>query len=93
MFFDTGRRSVLEPEVTCRQAPGGMGDTPFVSDRVIDGKAVAAQIRAEVAATVKHLQEKHGKVGGHPLLLAIQPVTVLAHIVVHSGHTQLMRDD
>jgi hypothetical protein len=31
---------------------------------VIDGKAVAAQIRAEVAATVKLLKERHGKVSG-----------------------------
>lgn len=38
------------------------GSTPFVIGNIIDGKAVAAQIRAEVAATVKLLQEKHGKV-------------------------------
>lgn len=41
-----------------------MSATPFVDDRIINGKAVAAQIRAEVAATVKLLQEKHGKVRG-----------------------------
>jgi hypothetical protein len=40
--------------------------TPFVSDKILDGKAVAAQIRAEVAATVKLLKEKHDKVGSSP---------------------------
>lgn len=38
--------------------------TPFVSDKILDGKAVAAQIRAEVAATVNLLKEKHGKAPG-----------------------------
>ncbi|KAF8063044.1 FOLD2 [Scenedesmus sp. PABB004] len=37
---------------------------PFVQDGVIDGKGVAAQIRAEVAATVAALRAKHGKVPG-----------------------------
>jgi hypothetical protein len=35
---------------------------PFVTGGVIDGKAVAATIREEIAATVRLLKEKHGKV-------------------------------
>jgi hypothetical protein len=35
---------------------------PFVTGGVIDGKAVAAAIREETAATVRLLKEKHGKV-------------------------------
>jgi hypothetical protein len=35
---------------------------PFVTGGVIDGKAVAAAIREETAATVGLLKEKHGKV-------------------------------
>jgi len=35
---------------------------PFVEGGVIDGKAVAAAIREEIAATVRLLKEKHGKV-------------------------------
>lgn len=37
---------------------------PFVEGGVIDGKAVAAAIREEIAATVRLLKEKHGKVPG-----------------------------
>jgi hypothetical protein len=36
---------------------------PFVQGGIIDGKAVAAAIRDEIAATVRLLKEKHGKVG------------------------------
>eukprot|EP00879_Flechtneria_rotunda_P015776 GHRR01016499.1.p1 GENE.GHRR01016499.1~~GHRR01016499.1.p1 ORF type:complete len:304 (+),score=94.88 GHRR01016499.1:116-1027(+) len=37
---------------------------PFVHDKVIDGKAVGAQIRSEVAAAVRALRAEHGKVPG-----------------------------
>jgi 5,10-methylene-tetrahydrofolate dehydrogenase/methenyl tetrahydrofolate cyclohydrolase len=44
--------------------------TPFVNDKILDGKAVAAQIRAEVAATVKLLKEKHGKVRSNAAMIS-----------------------
>jgi hypothetical protein len=49
--------------VQFRQAIATMVPPPssFIVDGLIDGKAVAAQIRAEVAATVRLLKEQHGK--------------------------------
>lgn len=45
---------------------------------IIDGKAVAAAIRDEIAATVRSLKEKHGKVGAsHQQLLVPTPHTFL----------------
>lgn len=68
-----------------------MGDTPFVSERIIDGKAVAAQIRTEVAATVKHLHEKHGKVGAGVLLLPVTAVAQTMHSGAHAAPTMMFR--
>lgn len=60
---------------------------PFVEGGAIDGKAVAAAIRDEIATTVRLLKEKHGKVGTshqqhrlgatHPHLLLLGSVTPL----------------
>jgi hypothetical protein len=51
---------------------------PFVEGGIIDGKAVAAAIRDEIAATVRSLKEKHGKVGAsHQQLLVPTPHTFL----------------
>lgn len=51
--------ATIEILVSCN-----MSQSPYLVEegKVIDGKAVAAQIREEVAATVRQLQEKHGKV-------------------------------
>lgn len=46
---------------------------PFVQGGVIDGKAVAATIREEIAATVRLLKEKHGKVCGTTTAAAPAP--------------------
>ncbi|KAI8470517.1 MAG: bifunctional protein [Monoraphidium minutum] len=40
------------------------GANGFLVGNVIDGKAVAAQLRKEISATVTSLQERHGKVPG-----------------------------
>eukprot|EP00882_Tetradesmus_deserticola_P019659 GHRQ01021180.1.p2 GENE.GHRQ01021180.1~~GHRQ01021180.1.p2 ORF type:complete len:111 (+),score=39.72 GHRQ01021180.1:682-1014(+) len=46
--------------------------TPFVSDKILDGKAVAAQLRAEVTATVELLKEKYAKVPGLAVVIVGQ---------------------
>lgn len=44
---------------------GSTSSSPFIVDgNVIDGKAVAAQLRKEISATVGAMQEKHGQVPG-----------------------------
>jgi hypothetical protein len=35
---------------------------PFLKGNIIDGKAVAAQLRLEIAERVKELKEQYGKV-------------------------------
>ena len=49
-----------------RTAPGTMAATseapPFMKGNVIDGKAVAAKIREEIAAKVTELKEKYKRV-------------------------------
>lgn len=59
-------------------------EQPFVQAGVIDGKAVAATIREEIAATVRQLKEKHGKVGElHSLVCCsgthLRAVSMLMH--------------
>lgn len=41
-----------------------MGFTSLMNGNVIDGKAVAEQIRLELAVQVTELREKYGKVPG-----------------------------
>jgi hypothetical protein len=61
---------------------------PFVTGGVIDGKAVAATIREEIAATVRLLKEKHGKVGELSVIAALLPcqlqVLHCPHLVDHA---------
>jgi hypothetical protein len=47
--------------------------SPFMQGNVIDGKAVAAQLRSEIAERVKELKEQHGKVGAVDARAGAQP--------------------
>ncbi|KAL0717055.1 hypothetical protein Bca4012_066377 [Brassica carinata] len=40
--------------------------------KIIDGKAIAHTIRAEIAEKVRHLSEKHGKVPGLAVVIVIE---------------------
>lgn len=41
-----------------------MSEAPFLNGKVIDGKAVAAKLRSDIAEKVAELKAKHGKVPG-----------------------------
>lgn len=58
---------------------------PFVEGGVIDGKAVAAAIREEIAATVRLLKEKHGKVTLSSSTAALSPTPQSLQPVAGSG--------
>ena len=68
--------------------------SPYMVGNVIDGKAVANQIRKEISAAVARMQERHGTVRcsrGPPDRAGLRAPSASIHVLRRTGTAHLHR--